>query len=92
MIKRYVKRPIVIRAVKWTGYNFDEISEFAEGQPLTLYNTLYNNLGITKLIIETLEGDIYAEVGDYIIQGVHGEYYSCKPDIFTETYEEIENG
>ena len=32
------------------------------------------------------------EVGDYIIQGVHGEYYSCKPDIFTETYEEIENG
>lgn len=92
MIKRYVKRPIVIRAVKWTGYNFDEISEFVKGQSLTLYNTLYNNLGITKLIIETLEGDMYAEVGDYIIQGVHGEYYSCKPNIFTETYEEIENG
>lgn len=89
MVKRYVKRPIVIRAVKWTGYNFDEISEFVKEQPLTLYK---NNFSLTKLLIETLEGDMYAEVGDYIIQGVHGEYYSCKPDIFTETYEEIENG
>ena len=89
MVKRYVKRPIVIRAVKWTGYNFDEIAEFVKEQPLTLCK---NNFGLTKLLIETLEGDMYAEVGDYIIQGVHGEYYSCKPDIFTETYEEIENG
>ena len=89
MIKRYVKRPIVIRAVKWTGYNFDEIAEFVKEQPLTLYE---NSFGITKLFIETLEGDMYVEVGDYIIQGVHGEYYSCKPNIFTETYEEIENG
>ena len=89
MVKRYVKRPIVIRAVKWTGYNFDEIAEFVKEQPLTLYK---NNFVRSKLLIETLEGDMYAEVGDYIIQGVHGEYYSCKPDIFTETYEEIENG
>ena len=89
MIKRYVKRPIVIRAVKWTGYNFDEIVEFIKGQPLTLYE---NSFGIKRLLIETLEGDMYAEVGDYIIQGVRGEYYSCKPNIFTETYEEIENG
>lgn len=49
MIKQYVKRPIVIRAVKWTGYNFDEIAEFVKGQPLTLYK---NNFGITKLLIE----------------------------------------
>ena len=59
------------------------------GQPLTLYE---NTFGITRLFIETLEGDMDVEVGDYIIQGVHGEYYSCKPNIFTETYEEIENG
>ena len=89
MIKRYVKRPIVIRAVKWTGYNFDEIAEFVKEQPLTLYK---NNFGLTKLLIETPKEDICVEVGDYIIQGVHGEYYSCKPDIFTETYAEIENG
>ena len=89
MVKRYIKRLIVIRAVKWTGYNFDEIAEFVKEQPLTLYK---NDFGLTKLLIETLEGDMYAEVGDYTIQGVHGEYYPCKPDIFTETYEEIENG
>lgn len=51
MIKQYVKRPIIIRAVKWTGYNFDEIAEFVKEQPLTLYK---NNFGLTKLLIETL--------------------------------------
>lgn len=89
MVKRYVKRPTVISAVKWTGHNANEIAEFVKGQPLTLYKS---NFDITRLFIETPEGGIDVEVGDYIIQGVHGEYYSCKPNIFTETYEEIENG
>lgn len=89
MIKRYIKRPTVISAVKWTGHNVNEIAEFIKGKSLTLYK---NNSGITRLFIETPEGGIYVEVGDYIIQGVHGVYYSCKPNIFTETYEEIENG
>lgn len=43
----------------------------------------------TELIIHTLEGDMKALPGDYIITGVHGEQYPCKPDIFEETYEEI---
>lgn len=89
MIKQYRKRPVVIRAVQWTGDNFDEICEFVKDQPVTLYK---NDFGFTRLVIETLEGDMRAEVGDYIIQGVHGEYYPCKPNIFAETYEEIENG
>ena len=42
-----------------------------------------------ELIIHTLEGDMKAMPGDYIITGVHGEQYPCKPDIFKETYEEI---
>lgn len=88
MIKQYRKRPIVIRAVKWTGDNFDEICEFVKDQPVTLYK---NDFGFIRLLIETLEGDMYAEVGDYIICGVHGEYYSCKPDIFSETYEVMGN-
>lgn len=88
MIKQYRKRPIVIRAVKWTGDNFDEIRKFVKGQPLTLYKNTY---GLTRLVIETLEGVMRAEVGDYIICGVRGEYYSCKPDIFSETYEVIGN-
>lgn len=88
MIKQYRKRPIVIRAVQWTGDNFDEICEFVKGQPITLYK---NDFGFIRLLIETLEEDICAEVGDYIICGVHGEYYPCKPDIFSETYEVIGN-
>lgn len=88
MIKEYRKRPVTVRAVKWTGDNFDEIREFVKGQPLTLYKNTY---GLTRLVVETLEGDMRAEVGDYIICGVRGEYYSCKPDIFSETYEVIGN-
>lgn len=44
----------------------------------------------TELDIETLEGTMHASVGDYIITGVHGEQYPCKPDIFLETYELVE--
>lgn len=43
-----------------------------------------------EMIIHTLEGDHKANVGDYIITGVHGEQYPCKPDIFEETYEKVE--
>lgn len=46
----------------------------------------YKNPDDPILIIETLEGEMKAHVGDYIIKGVHGEIYSCKPDIFEETY------
>lgn len=42
------------------------------------------------LVIKTLEGEHLANIGDYIIRGVHGEFYPCKPDIFRETYEEVE--
>ena len=43
-----------------------------------------------KVKIETLEGPIYASVGDMIIKGIHGEFYPCKPDIFEKTYELVE--
>lgn len=41
-------------------------------------------------MIKTLEGDMLATAGDYIIKGVQGEFYPCKPDIFEATYEEVE--
>lgn len=44
-----------------------------------------------EMVIHTLEGDYHASVGDYIITGVHGEQYPCKPDIFAETYEPVED-
>ena len=44
-----------------------------------------------EVIIHTLEGDMTASVGDYIITGVNGEQYPCKPDIFEKTYEPVED-
>lgn len=48
------------------------------------------NYGWNDLYIETLEGVMHAEPGDYIIKGVNGEFYPCKPDIFEKTYERVE--
>ena len=45
--------------------------------------------GERYLLIDTLEGQMHASPGDYIIKGVHGEFYPCKPDIFVETYEKV---
>lgn len=77
---KYRKRPVVIEAVQWTGVNLPEICDFADKCVGAKDGELY---------IHTLEGDHHALVGDYIIKGVHGEFYPCKPDIFWKTYEEV---
>lgn len=75
---RYRKRPVVIEAVRWFGGNTREILSFCGGDA-------YEKNG--ALCIDTLEGTFQASVGDYIIKGVNGEVYPCKPDIFAATYE-----
>lgn len=80
---KYRKKPVVIEAVQWTGENFDEVYEFTNKTCLWVGG---------ELIIETLEGDHLARVGDYIIKGVKGEFYPCKPDIFEQTYEPVTGG
>lgn len=80
MIKKYRKKPVIIEAILWTGKNLSEIDEFTESK--------VKNHELV-LIIPTLEGDMYAHLGDYIIKGVNGEFYPCKPDIFAKTYEEV---
>ena len=77
---KFRKKPIVIEAVQWVG-DWKEIQEFcksAEDQD-------------GNLLIPTLEGVMYANVnvGDWIIKGVSGEFYPCKPDIFEQTYEAV---
>lgn len=79
---RFRKRPIVIEAVQFTGSNHGEIARF-EG---LRYRTGFEG----KVLIETLEGVMTADAGDWIIRGVKGEYYPCKPDIFEATYEPAE--
>ena len=78
---KYKKKPVVIEAIRFTGSNYEEIREFI-GK-----NTLCSDLSI---VIPTLEGDMIAQKGDYIIKGVKGEFYPCKPDIFEKTYESVE--
>ena len=82
---KYRKKPIVIEAVKWTGNNKEEIELFMPGSDAGDYFYTSTN----KVCIHTLEGMITADVGDYIIKGVQGEFYPCKPDIFETTYEKM---
>lgn len=76
---RYRKKPVVIDAVKFTG-NFDEIEKFVGGDA---------ELRNGELVVATLEGPLRARPGDFIIKGVEGEFYPCKPGIFAATYEEV---
>lgn len=98
MIKTYVKRPVEVQAVQWTGENVDEIEGFV-GDYCSMVRYIYDKnvykgcqSDRTELIIHTLEGDHHAFIGDYIIRGVKGEFYPCKPDIFEQTYKEVING
>lgn len=80
MIKKFRKKPVIIEAIQWDGKNLLEINEFISGK-------VKNHESV--LIIPTLEGDMYASLNDYIIKGVNGEFYPCKPDIFAKTYEKV---
>ena len=81
MVKKYVKRPVVIEALQWTGDNLSEILEFCSD----CFSYEKNNKRI--LTITTLEGNLTASLNDLIIKGIHGEFYACKPVIFNKTYE-----
>lgn len=82
MIARYRKKPVIIDAVQYnTSWDTDEIKEFTEGK------FIRNPTGLPY--VKTLEGNMTVNNGDYIIKGVKGEFYPCKPDIFEMTYERV---
>ena len=80
-IKTYRKKPVTIEAVEYTGLNSAEIESFTGQQ-------VGRETG-KPIMIKTLEGQHIASIGDFIIKGVKGEFYPCKPDIFSETYSEV---
>jgi hypothetical protein len=82
MPKLYRKKPVVISALQWTGNNSEEMLKFCE--------RCFFKAEKTDLIIVTLEGDMQATIGDYIIKEVKNEFYPCKEDIFELTYENAE--
>lgn len=93
-VARFTKKPVIVSAICWTGKNLREVITFTDGPPETrtfhagmawsVYEDLVERNGLK---IYTLEGKMLANVGDWIIRGVRGEFYPCKPDIFADTYE-----
>lgn len=95
MARKYRKKPVVIEAYQLveTEYSIKEAVKFAFGVDIednmleTMFAIAHENGG---LFIETLEGTMKAEFGDYIIRGVADEVYPCKSEIFNATYELVE--
>lgn len=85
---KFRKKPVIIDAVQYDG-NFRCLDVFALSE-VSHFIVSKDENGKQCIKIPTLEGEMIASVGDYIIRGIKGEYYPCKPDIFEATYEEIE--
>lgn len=82
---KFRKKPVVIEAVQ-----FDGSKESATKVLFFIDPTLPPDAEASDLTIKTLEGEMHASPGDWIIKGVKGEFYPCKPDIFAATYEPAE--
>lgn len=85
---KFRKKPVVIEAHKWDG-NYASLCDWVKTCSEESYPQTFK-LGVKGLKILTLEGEMRCEEGDYIICGVQGEFYPCKPDIFEATYEGVE--
>lgn len=80
---KYRRKPVVIDAIQWTGYNYAEIFEFTEG------NAWPTHSHSDTLAVSTLEGEMMATKGCYIIRDMNGDYFPCQEDIFNKTYEQV---
>lgn len=81
---KYRKKPLIVEAIQWTGGNLQEIIySFPEcfGSVVVHHSS--------EIVIRTLEGNMVAIVGDYIVKGIKGEFYPCKPNIFEDSYEKV---
>jgi hypothetical protein len=87
MMAKFRKKPVVIEAVRWQGNNQPAIKSFVGDQ--ARFNPDWDRLQIRTL--ESGEGYHEADIGDWIIKGVKGEFYPCKPDIFAATYEPVQD-
>lgn len=81
MIEKFRKKPIVIEAIQWTGNNTKEVFEFIGTNKIIVFQDSFR--------IKTLEGIFEVISNDWIIKGVNGEFYPCKPDIFEKTYDKV---
>ncbi len=84
----YRKKPVEVEALQYTGNNKKEVLSFV--YPDMTQTGIGGAVAMDlPIVIETLEGDLIAAIGDFIIKGVKGEFYPCKPDIFKMTYNKV---
>lgn len=83
---KFRKKPVEIEAIQFNGENYNEIINFVG---IALHFDCRESRD-NYITIPTLEGDMKASVSDWIIKGVNGEFYPCKPDIFAKTYEQVQ--
>ena len=86
-MSKFRKKPVVIDAVQYDG-NFRCLDIFSLSE-VGHFKPRKDENGERYILIPTLEGEMKASLGDYIIRGINGEYYPCKPDIFEKTYEAV---
>lgn len=96
--KKFRKKPVEIEAIRWCGDNIDAVLDFMYADERWKEGIESETVGgpgigytpaLGALDIPTLEGTMTGQVGDWIIRGVKGELYPCKPDIFEATYEPV---
>ncbi len=92
---KFRKKPVVVEAIQFTEDFFWKCREegatlFGKFTPYGHYHTERREIFNAYIMIPTLEGEMRADLGDWIIRGVKGEFYPCKPDIFEKSYEPVE--
>ena len=88
---KYQKKPVVVEAMQYTTSNGPDIRKWSDGKCVEspVLEPSEDNPTGEYMQIRTLEGTMIASLGDYIIRGVEGEFYPCKPGIFAKTYEPV---
>jgi len=89
-MNQFRKKPVVIHAIQWDGRR-ETFKSLQEAGMAAVYSP-GDQVVAPELVIKTLEGEMRAVHGDWIIKGVKGEFYPCKPDIFAATYDKAAGG
>lgn len=86
---KFRKKPVIVEAIRFTGYNVNEFKDFVGAENIQCY--LESGDSMVKIIsIKTDSGINGVSIGDWVIKGTKGEVYPCKPDVFDEIYEKVE--
>lgn len=83
MIRKFRKKPVTVEAIEYNGNNEHEIIDWTVASD----TPAFKDGDVLK--VKTLEGDMIASVGDFVIRGVKGEHYPCKPDIMEKSYDAV---